>query len=188
MFIGTIHGYCFQLLQRFVPRYETYDVLDENQLTAFLAREAARIGVRGLDGRNRLFASIGSFLKNVDVIENELLDPTTMPEPFRAVLTAYFETLERYRLLTYGQQIARAVRELEQPQVAVQVQAGLRHLIVDEYQDVNPAQERLIELLVGGTARALRGGRRRPGDLPVARLGRLQHRDVLVSLPEREDL
>jgi DNA helicase-2/ATP-dependent DNA helicase PcrA len=150
--IGTIHGYCFQLLQRFVPRYETYDVLDDNQLTAFLAREATRIGVRGLDGRNRLFASIGSFLKNVDVIENELLDPTTMPEPFRAVLMAYFETLERYRLLTYGQQIVRAVRELERPEVAHQVHAGLRHLIVDEYQDVNPAQERLIELLVGGTA------------------------------------
>ena len=27
--------------------------------------------------------------------------------------------------------------------------AALRHLIVDEYQDVNPAQERLIELLTG---------------------------------------
>jgi DNA helicase-2/ATP-dependent DNA helicase PcrA len=152
IFVGTIHAYCFQLLQRFVPRYETYDVLDENQLTAFLAREATRIGVRTLDGRNRLFASIGSFLKNVDVIENELLDPMTMPEPFRTILTAYFETLERYRLLTYGQQIVRAVRELERPEVAAQVRDGLRHLIVDEYQDVNPAQERLIELLAGGDA------------------------------------
>ena len=29
------------------------------------------------------------------------------------------------------------------------IHADLRHLIVDEYQDVNPAQERLIELLAG---------------------------------------
>lgn len=28
LFVGTIHAYCFQLLQRHVPRYETYDVLD----------------------------------------------------------------------------------------------------------------------------------------------------------------
>lgn len=149
LFIGTIHSYCFQLLQRFVPRYETYDVLDDNQLTAFLAREASRMGVRSLDVRNRLFASIGSFLKNVDVIENELLDPSDMPEPFRAILVAYYEALERYRLLTYGQQVVRTVRELERPEVAAKVYADLRHLIVDEYQDVNPAQERLIELLAG---------------------------------------
>ena len=40
LFVGTIHAYCFRLLQQRVPRYETYDVLDDNQLTAFLAREA----------------------------------------------------------------------------------------------------------------------------------------------------
>src|SRR5947208_886002 len=27
LFIGTIHAYCFRLLQQHVPRYETYDVL-----------------------------------------------------------------------------------------------------------------------------------------------------------------
>jgi DNA helicase II / ATP-dependent DNA helicase PcrA len=43
----------------------------------------------------------------------------------------------------------RAVRELEHPELAADVHARLRHLIVDEYQDVNPAQEQLIELLTG---------------------------------------
>ena len=68
----------------------------------------------------------------------------------------YYATLERYRLLTYGQQIVRAVNELEQPELAAQVHVELRHLIVDEYQDVNPAQERLIELLGWPDSRALR--------------------------------
>ncbi len=40
-----------------------------------------------------------------------------------------------------------AVAELETPAVADTVHATLRHLIVNEYQDVNPAQERLIRLL-----------------------------------------
>lgn len=151
LFVGTIHSYCFRLLQQHVPRYETYDVLDDNQLTAFLSREANRLAIRQLDpaGRDRLFASIERFLKSVDVIENELLDPGDMPEPFRTVLLDYFASLERYRLLTYGQQIVRTVRELERPEVAAALHSELRHLIVDEYQDVNPAQEKLIALLTG---------------------------------------
>jgi len=149
LFVGTIHAYCFRLLQQRVPRYETYDVLDDNRLTAFLAREGKRLGLRQLDQRDRLFASIEAFARGVEVIENELLDPATMPEPFGAILSAYYATLERYRLLTYGQQVVRAVRELERVDLAAEVHAELRHLIVDEYQDVNPAQERLIELLAG---------------------------------------
>jgi DNA helicase II / ATP-dependent DNA helicase PcrA len=168
LFVGTIHAYCFRLLQQRVPRYETYDVLDDNQLTAFLSREANRLEIRQLDSGNRLFASIEAFLKGVDVVENELLDPATMPDPFGAVLRSYYATLDRYRLLTYGQQVVRAVRELERPELAAEIHAVLRHLIVDEYQDVNPVQERLIERLAAG--RAVRRGRRPAGDLPVARL------------------
>jgi DNA helicase-2/ATP-dependent DNA helicase PcrA len=149
LFVGTIHGYCFRFLQQRVPRYETYDVLDDNQLTAFLSREANRLEIRQLDASGRLFASIEGFLKAVDVVENELLDPATLPDPFGSVLRSYYESLDRYRLLTFGQQVVRAVRELERPDLAADVHTHLRHLIVDEYQDVNPAQERLIELLTG---------------------------------------
>lgn len=149
LFIGTIHAFCFRLLQQRVPRYETYDVLDDNQLTAFLSREANRLELRQLDPQNRLFASIAAFLKGVDVVENELLDPTSLPDPFGTVLRACYDTLDRYRLLTYGQQVVRAVRELELPALAAEIHSRLRHLVVDEYQDVNPAQERLIALLTG---------------------------------------
>jgi len=151
LFVGTIHAYCFQLLQTVVPRYETYDVLDENQLNAFLAREGRLMGVKDLDpdGKGRLWRSIGAFLKGLDVVENELLDPAVLPEPFASVLDEYLVRLERYRLLSFGQQIVRTVAELEKPEVRSLVHAQLRHLIVDEYQDINPAQERLIKLLTG---------------------------------------
>lgn len=149
LFVGTIHAYCFRLLQKVVPRYETYDVLDEHEVTAFLAREATRLNLKQLDPRNRLFGSISRFLAGAEIVDNELLDPRTLPEPFRSVLAEYLATLERYRLLTYGQQIALTVEALGDQQVAGAVHAELRHLIVDEYQDVNPAQERLIRLLTG---------------------------------------
>ena len=149
LFVGTIHAYCFRLLQQHVPRYETYDVLDENQLTAFLSRESRRLELMQLDGRGRLFASVRQFAQGIDVIENELIDLAKVPDPFRSIATNYYETLDRYRLLTFGRQVVCAVEELAKPAVQRAVHGELRHLIVDEYQDVNPAQERLIRLLTG---------------------------------------
>ena len=147
-FVGTIHAYCFRLLQQHVPRYETFDVLDEQRLTAFLCREAPRLHLKELTGQ--LFRSIKAFLSNLEVIENELIPLEQLEEgPFRAMAEQFYELLDQFRLLTYGQLIARAVQELPNPVVAEAVQASLRYLIVDEYQDVNPAQERLIQLLTG---------------------------------------
>ena len=109
-----------------------------------------RLELRQLDPRNRLFASIAAFLKGVDVDRERAARPGDDAGAVRSQSSPrYYATLERYRLLTYGQQIVRAVDELERPELAAEVHADLRHLIVDEYQDVNPAQERLIELLDG---------------------------------------
>lgn len=152
LFVGTIHAYCFRLLQTATPRYETYDVLDPNQLTAFLVREEKRLELRRLDDRNRVFSSVESFLRGLDVVENEMLDPASIEGDFGDILRRYLDTLERYRLLTFGRQVVLAVEELERPDVRDRVHSSLRHLIVDEYQDVNPAQEMLIERLVGGGA------------------------------------
>ena len=44
--IGTIHAFCYRFPQSEVPRFETYDVLDDKQLTAYVAREATRLDIR----------------------------------------------------------------------------------------------------------------------------------------------
>jgi DNA helicase-2/ATP-dependent DNA helicase PcrA len=147
-FVGTIHAYCFRFLQQYVPAYETYDVLDDRRLTAFLGREEPRLRLKELTGKQ--FDSIAAFLKNLDVVENELISLDKLEEPFAAKAREFYKLLDQFRLLTYGQLISRAVAELSKPEVRQAVQATLRHLIVDEYQDVNPAQERLINLLVTG--------------------------------------
>lgn len=151
LYIGTIHGYCFQFLQMNVAKYETYDVLDTNQHVALLSREANFLKLKELNEEGKLFAAIKSFVQAVDVIDNELLDATKMPSPLKSKLAEYYETLDRYRMMTFGMQIARTVRELEKPEMRAKLHEGLKHLIVDEYQDINPAQQRLIELMTGET-------------------------------------
>lgn len=146
MFVGTIHSYCFQILQQHVPKYEVYDVLDDNRLIAFLTREAYEIGINSLVPSG-LFRSIECFLTNLDVVENELLEPVALDDPFRSMYERYLTILEDNHLLTYGQIVAQSVRELRRPAVFEDVHGSLRHLIVDEYQDVNPAQEALVARL-----------------------------------------
>ncbi|MFF0944863.1 ATP-dependent helicase [Kocuria sp. CPCC 205300] len=148
LFVGTIHSYCFRLLQTFVPTYETYTPLDANQLVNLLYREANRLGLRKFDPDNKLFRGVSAFQRSVDIVENELIDPNTLPiDHFQTTLKQYYAMLDGYRCMSFGTQIVRAVEALDDPAVHTRVTADLRHLIVDEYQDVNPAQERLIMLL-----------------------------------------
>ena len=148
LYVGTIHGYCFRLLQTYVPMYETYTPLDENQLVNLLYRENNRLGLKGLDKGNGLFKGVAAFRDAVDVVENELMTIDSLPEgAFRESLEKYYAMLDGYRFMSFGTQIVRAVEALEDPAVHAKVTETLRHLIVDEYQDVNPAQERLIHLL-----------------------------------------
>ena len=148
-FIGTIHAYCFRLLQQHVPLYDTYDVLDEHRLAAFLTREARSIGLKDLSPEHRLFEGIQIFLANNEVVDNELLDLNLLDEPLKGMIERFRGLLADYHLLTYGQIISLAVGELDHPEVRRAVCSTLRHLIVDEYQDVNPAQEALIRKLAG---------------------------------------
>ena len=150
MFVGTIHSYAFRLLQERVPRYEVFDVLDDHRLVAFLSREAYRLGVSDLDAK--LYQAIARFGEAVQVIENELIPDHRLPQPFRTVFRRYREALENSRLMTYGQMIVHAVEALDDEAVRGAVHPSLRHVIVDEYQDINPAEEAMIERLVAGGA------------------------------------
>jgi hypothetical protein len=146
MFVGTIHGYCFRLLQDHVPKYGNYDVLDEHRHAGLLSREYRSLGLSRLGTRH--WRPIRDLMKTVDVLGNELIDPAALAgTPLGEVCADYWAMLERYHFLTFSQLITLAITALEQPVIFQRVHASLRHLIVDEYQDINPAQERLIELL-----------------------------------------
>lgn len=151
LYVGTIHGYCLQLLQANVGIYESYDMIDENQLAAFAIRWKTELNLNQFDlerpEKPRLYAGMKFFLENVQVVENELLSKELLEEEFAKSMARLYELLDQHRMMTFGMQIDRAVIELEKPDVRQLLKSKIEHLIVDEYQDVNPAQERLIQLL-----------------------------------------
>jgi DNA helicase-2/ATP-dependent DNA helicase PcrA len=146
MFVGTIHGYCFRLLQDHVPHFGSYDVLDDHRHAGILSREHRNLGLSRLGSGH--WRPISDFLRIVDVLSNELIPSTSLEgTPLGECYRAYRQMLDRHHFLTFGLQISHAVAALEDPKIFAEAHAPLRHLIVDEYQDINPAQERLIELL-----------------------------------------
>ena len=147
MYVGTIHGFCYQMLTQYIGKYETYDVIDENQLAAFLQRQQNFLKLKDLSVNGGQFDGMNRFRQNLAVVENELLDLDFVPEPLRLTIQNFYTMLDEFRLLTFGLQVARAVEVLNDPEVHRLVTNDIKYLIVDEYQDVNPAQEKLIQLL-----------------------------------------
>ena len=147
LYIGTIHSYCYRILQEHVPEFANFDILDDHRHAALLSREFKRLNLERI-GTNGHWRSIGTFLRNADVVENELIDPAKFAKTdFGRVYRDYTLMLRRYRFLTYGQLITTAVNALKHRSVFAAVHGPLKHLFVDEYQDINPAQEELIRFL-----------------------------------------
>ena len=94
MFVGTIHGYCFRLLQDHVPRYGNYDVLDEHRHAGLLSREYHNLGIGKLGMRH--WSPIRDLMRTVDVISNELIGPARLDgTPLGEVYGSYLEMLDR---------------------------------------------------------------------------------------------
>lgn len=143
MYVGTIHGYCLRILQDYFG-YGDYDVLDENQEMAFVLREGWGLG---LNKGGRYAENCQNFIKSVNVVYNELIDRKKLNKKdteFFKQLEKYESLLDTHRLLTFGRMVYLAVEKIKE---APQKLNYIKHLIVDEYQDINKAQEELIKII-----------------------------------------
>jgi DNA helicase-2/ATP-dependent DNA helicase PcrA len=146
MSVGTIHAYCLRIMQDFFG-YGNYDVLDENQEMAFVLRHARDLGIGGPDYASRCTDFLRSF--NLIYDERIKLDDLRKKSPaFALQVEAYDNLLNDQRLLTFSQIISKAVDLLTSNRLPL---GGVKHLLVDEYQDINRAQEELIKI-IGETA------------------------------------
>lgn len=143
MYVGTIHGYCLRILQDHFG-YGGHEVLDENQEMAFLLREGWGLG---LGSNGRYSQNCSNFLRSINVIYDELLDREKLKEEaakFYKQFERYEDILQKHRLLTFGKMVSITVENLRRNPDPI---ANIKHLIVDEYQDINKAQEALIRII-----------------------------------------
>ncbi|MFC1505465.1 ATP-dependent helicase [Thermoproteota archaeon] len=144
MYIGTIHGYSKRVLEDHF-HYGNHGVLDENKEVAFIMRHGWPLHVRTF-GYN--FADgCRNFLRTVNMVWAEMINEKKLKRKapdFYEKLKLYEGYLERHKQITFGRMIYECVLELKKRPDTL---SHVKHLAVDEYQDINQAQAELIDLI-----------------------------------------
>lgn len=156
MFIGTTHSWALRALQELGGIYETLDALTEEQEWALLYRVARRLGLvdlhAALEGKSTQRVAIAPatdvFLRSAEVVHNERIDRTAIHDEapkFAEVLERYEWLLHKMRLMPFRLMIGRAVDELAPGgRLREHLQGRIAHVLVDEFQDFNRAQDQLL--------------------------------------------
>ena len=178
MYVGTIHGFCLNLLQDYVPEYLKYDVLDEIGQRLLIDRNSTKSGMKGLGLRRWVQSNI--YMRFLGILREAEVDASKLTDDaVETAYEAYQDLLEKKRYLDFDNILIRAVEEVTLNEgLREDLRKRLKYLTVDEYQDINPIQERLIWALHDLGAKRLCGGRRRPEHLSVARFRRRAHHRV----------
>lgn len=156
MYIGTIHSFCQYLLGRADARYRQFDVLDDNRLKLYLIENYAALHLN----RFRPRARGGSFFDTINQCygawathTEEMIEPADVaahdPE-LGQFLGDLRNSLLDSEFLDFSLMQRLAVDALRAGDPAtLNAVEPLQHLLVDEYQDINPIQDALIGLLGG---------------------------------------
>jgi DNA helicase-2/ATP-dependent DNA helicase PcrA len=124
-----------------------------------VALAAARAGVRADRTAARDLASEIEWAKSSLVEPGEYAvaatkaqrEPPYEPAKVAEVFAAYESLKRRQGVIDFEDMLRAAVWGIEEhPDVGEQIRAQYRHFVVDEYQDVNPLQQRLLEAWLGG--------------------------------------
>jgi DNA helicase-2/ATP-dependent DNA helicase PcrA len=184
MWLMTFHAACARILRAeaqrlgYTRQFTIYDQADARRLTK---RCADAVGV---DPKRYTPAAIHN---QISAAKNRLRAPAdcrgAVSSPFEEMVADVYELYERdlHRMnaMDFDDLLFRTVNLLELfEEVRERYTAAFRHVLVDEYQDTNYAQYRLLQLLVGG-GRPPTAGEGSDGDRP-AYAGPVGHRNLAV--------
>lgn len=151
--IATFHSTCVRILRRdihhlgYSDNFAIYDDKDAERLLKEIVRE------QNLDEKKyppRMFSAAIDECKNAGNGPEDLPSGDPVGEIIARVYAAYQERLKRCNALDFGDLIMLAVRLFEShPEILEQYRERFQWILVDEYQDTNPIQYRLVRLLAG---------------------------------------
>jgi DNA helicase-2/ATP-dependent DNA helicase PcrA len=153
MYVGTIHGFCLDMLQTYLLKFLKYSVLSEVQQRLLIDRHSNESGLSDLvttTGKrlqrwkdSKLYQKVLSMVREAQIDEAALGD-----HPIGDALAKYHALLDKKRYLDFSRILFEAVIALrDNNELRDKIASRVKYLIVDEYQDVNPLQECLIKQL-----------------------------------------
>lgn len=148
MYVGTIDSFCLYMLKKIRPEYRSFEVLDGARRAAFLNRWYRTMLLDGLDDGRGRWEVIDAFAKSSDLAAAERMD---IPGgAFADCLERYKEALRREKFFDFASVTVSLLEALKEPAALERLGSEVRHVVFDEYQDVNGLQEELLERLSEG--------------------------------------
>lgn len=167
VYISNFHGLCGDVLRRFgegVGYTSNMTVVDsddqESMLKRIMIKRATSAGYNeeemksATSGKHLRF--LGSVINNhrenlrEDSALDEMVESTYIDEIDRKVLREYVKTLNEQNQCDFSGMLSEMVRLLEKDQsLRERLQRKFRFIQVDEYQDTNMAQNKIVELIAG---------------------------------------
>jgi DNA helicase-2/ATP-dependent DNA helicase PcrA len=161
MFVGTMHAFALDLLQTHVPDAFKYSVLNDVQARLFVDRHSRKSGlttteafVQGQRKSLKRYQDSKLYLQVMSMLREDEVDFAKVPSDLEKALNSFRDLLAEKRHFDYTEILCAAVELLAGDEDDAQSGPLVRHLrdtvryvVVDEYQDTNPVQERLITAL-----------------------------------------
>jgi len=156
--LGTFHSFCARVLRRdihYAGNYNSnYSIADTADQQSIARQAAADLGFAKDEVPTAEVVSFIGHCKNKMWSPQDALDDAAANRPAEQILAQIYERyqklLELQNMVDFDDMLLLTVRILENhPDVLKRYQETCRYLLVDEYQDTNAAQFRLIQLLAG---------------------------------------
>lgn len=159
MYIGTMHGYALDLLQRLVPSTFKFSVLSEITARMLIDRNSRKSGLATCPTSSsgtpflRRFIHSRLFMQVTGVLREDDVDWNLVPAGVQASFGDYAKLLYQHAYFDFTELIYLVVQLLEETDISDSdaarirdhIRNDIRYVVVDEYQDVNPLQERLVK-------------------------------------------
>ena len=143
MYIGTIHGFCYHLLNKYTEQFREYKILDTVKSHLFVARYCAECGMSDLE-LEAYPRNINLFLQCIDKMIDDYENADAWTQEHRNVLDKYISCLYSRGYIDFSLMIFETLRQIECNREVQEYLSRIKYLVVDEYQDVNDLQEKLI--------------------------------------------
>ena len=148
--LGTFHSFCARILRRdigFAGNYNSnYSILDESDQTGIIKQASAELGF----GKDEIPSKeVAAFIGRC---KNQMQFPADVPsggnDAFLAIYERYQQILELQNALDFDDLLLLVLKIFkEHPERLAVYQDKYRYLLVDEYQDTNAAQLKLLQYL-----------------------------------------
>lgn len=152
-YMGTFHGICVRLLRQDgehigIPR--SFVIFDESDAQAAIKQASKSLGIDEKSFPPRVIKSLISAAKNELLTAQEYAQMARSPaqEAAAKVFPLYQRALKEASALDFDDLINQTVRLMEtQAEVRKKWREQFRYIMIDEYQDTNAAQYKLVKLL-----------------------------------------